>query len=489
MPASLRTSRESLLGLAFGVAIGLCGLVVIGLDTRFAVYGVIGLVGCALLPPIVRRIGSVEAFLFFVMVLSLQLDVAMAFAYQQKIAGPYGFLVSPILLAAAALLLFRLATAARGLAPRLVVDRRLVAWLVVFGLAGMVSVLNAPSRRLVAFGVFEIMTLGLIAIAAVDQCARPGGLAIVQRGLVATLVVQSVLILVSFTTGVQISPSHGVASDYGWAEDNRFAGTLNTPSAAATMLVVCLLLLVARLTGGTAAQRRTLASWVIGLGSFALLLTKTRTAWIGMAFGSAGIVWSLARRGELRTRRLLMMMLVGVMSLAVALPLIAQRFSAEHADDWQIRWRLVQVAAAMIEDHPLIGIGLNTATHQLVEYVSHTGVSGWTFIVHNQFLLVWAETGIFGIAAFVAFFWLGLRAASSVLRTDQPEARVNGAWLFWSLLALAWALNMDHVSGTATYKLVFLMLGAALGAARCEAAAGTSTARMVPPGTARRRAA
>jgi len=66
---------------------------------------------------------------------------------------------------------------------------------------------------------------------------------------------------------------------------------------------------------------------------------------------------------------------------------------------------------------------------------------------------------------------------------------VNGAWLFWSLLALAWALNMDHVSGTATYKLVFLMLGAALGAARCEAAAGTSTARMVPPGTARRRAA
>jgi O-antigen ligase len=209
-----------------------------------------------------------------------------------------------------------------------------------------------------------------------------------------------------------------------------------------------------------------------------------------MAFGAAGVIWTLARRGELRTRRLLMLVLVGVVSLVAALPLIATRFSAAHADDWQIRWRLVQVAFAMIHDHPLIGIGLNTATHQLVEYVSHTGLSGWMFIVHNQFLLVWAETGIVGISAFVAFFWLGLQAASRVKRSERPEAGVDGAWLFWSMLTLAWALNMDHVSGTATYKLVFLMLGATLGAARCVAAGETSAAQTVAqPGPVPRRAA
>src|SRR5262249_13762275 len=158
-------------------------------------------------------------------------------------------------------------------------------------------------KRLVAFGLFEIMTLGLIAMAAVDQCARPGGVAIVQRGLVVALVVQSLLIVVSFTTGVQVSPSHGVRGEgYGWAIDNRFSGTLNTPSAAATMLVVCLLLLVARLASGTTGRGRSLAWWAVALGSFALLLTKTRTAWVGMVVGSAGLVWTLARSGELRTR-------------------------------------------------------------------------------------------------------------------------------------------------------------------------------------------
>jgi O-antigen ligase len=278
--------------------------------------------------------------------------------------------------------------------------------------------------------------------------------------------------------------------DYGWATDSRFSGTLNTPSAAATMLVVCLLLLVARLAAGAAGRRRTLASWEIALGAFVLLLTKTRTAWIGMTVGSAGLVWTLARRGELRTRRLLILGLVGVASLLAAFPLIAPRLAASHADDWQIRWGLVQVASAMIADHPLIGIGLNTATHQLHEYVSRVGLTGWTFIVHNQFLLVWAETGILGITAFVALFWLGLRAAQHLSRADDAEARTSGAWLYWSLLALVWALNMDHVSGTPTYKLVFLLLGASLGAARCQATRGMrAAAGPRPAGAVPRRAA
>jgi putative inorganic carbon (HCO3(-)) transporter len=456
------------LGLGLGLVFGFAMLYIFGEETRFAVYGLGALIGLAFLPGLVRRVGSLERLLFAAFVLSLQFDVATAYKFRPfKPAGPYGILISPTLVLAAALLALRVVLAARRLGPPLRLDGRMVRWIGLMILAGVLSSISTVDRQLVLFGLFELFTVGLIAAVAMDQCGSIDGLRLVQRLLAWSLLIQSVLIVIGFATGVQISLSHGMrGEDYGWAASGRFAGTLNTPSVASTMLVICLLGALTRLYQRTTAAERIWLYVQFGLGSFALLLTQTRTAWIGLVLGGAGVLQAAVRRRELSASRLLSLAgLVLIMFLA-AWPFIAHRVEEHHSDDAEVRWRLVKVAVEMIKAHPLAGVGLNTATTQVRDYAARAGAEGWVFIVHNQFLLVWVETGIFGFLAFIWLFRLALQAAGRLKRSVDQELRNAGLWLFWSFITLIWALNMDHVSGAATYKLVFFLFGVAAGVAR-----------------------
>jgi O-antigen ligase len=300
----------------------------------------------------------------------------------------------------------------------------------------------------------------------------------VQRLLGWTLVLQSLLIVLGFATGTQVSLSAGTrGADYGWAASGRFAGTLNTPSAAGTMLFVCLIAAVTRLYQPATDRERLWVWFQIGLGSFALLLTQTRSAWIGLILGAGGVLAAAVRRGDLSQRRLLQLGAAAVAVFVAAWPFVAARVTETHSDDAEVRWNLVRVAAEMILSHPLVGIGLNTATHQVPAYAAKAGVGGWVFIVHNQFLLVWAETGLLGLLGFLGVFRAGLRGGSRLKREADLELRNAGLWLFWSLVALVWALNMDHVSGAPTYKLVFFVIGVSGGIARLAAEPPAPTPR------------
>src|SRR5262249_30268717 len=330
---------------------------------------------------------------------------------------------------AALIFVLRVLLSARRLGPRLSIDRRLVRWTGMLFLAGVLSTVNTPDRQLVSFGLFEILTVGLIAAITADQCRTRDGLRIVQRMLSWTLVIQSILIIVSFSTGVQISLSHGVrGDDYGWAQVGRFAGTLNTPSAAGTMLVVCLLGALTRLYQPGDARERLWLSVQLGLGSFALLLTQTRTAWIGLILGGMGVLGAAVRRGELRPQRLIALAVGAMVSFLAAWPFIASRVEANHSDDAEIRWRLITIAKAMIKDHPFAGIGLNTGTSQVYTYAAKVGAEGWVFIVHNQFLLAWAEMGILGILASAWLFRVALQGAGRLKRSHDVELRNAGLW-------------------------------------------------------------
>jgi len=264
---------------------------------------------------------------------------------------------------------------------------------------------------------------------------------------------------------------------------HRFAGTLNTPSAAGTMLVVCLIGALTRIYQDVGGRERSWLYLQLGLGSFALLLTQTRTAWIGFILGGAGVLVAAVRRGELRAGRLIALGGGAVMAVLCAWPFIANRVEANHSDAADVRWRLITIAREMIKAHPFAGIGLNTATSQVYAYAAKAGTEGWVFIVHNQFLLAWAEMGILGILATIWLFRIALQAASKLKRSPDPELRNTGLWLFWSLIALIWALNMDHVAGAPTYKLVFFVFGVAVGAARLVTAADEVTLK-TPPGAA-----
>jgi O-antigen ligase len=448
-------------GAAPVVALGL------GLETRYIVYGALALVLAAVLPYIVFATGPLDRLLWVGFVLSLQLELAWAPISSGfgKVAGPYGVLISPTLLAGLSIVAVRWLQGVFGSGERLQVERGFAIAALCFLASGLLSFVKTTSLRLSGFGTFEIVSLILTAIVACDQCSRRGGIVILRKGLFTLLLAQSVIILTEQVTGIQISLAHGINRSYSWGGGDlgRFAGTFGAPSVAATYITVALLFLFSRLFSEERATRATRLWWLFGIGFLALLASRTRSAWIALAIGLVGLGWRSYRSGTISRRVVGRLLVAALLAFVIAWPLVSKRLAEDHEGSAETRGNLVAVAMAMIKANPVSGVGLNTATSRVNLYAAAAGVGGWVFIVHNQFLLVAAETGIPGLIAFLFVIGVGIKAARRCMRSDDTLIRETGAVLFWSLMSMLWAFNLDHVSGCMTYFLIWFLIGAACG--------------------------
>ena len=138
-------------------------------------------------------------------------------------------------------------------------------------------------------------------------------------------------------------------------------------------------------------------------GAIALILTGSRGAWMG-AFISFIIFGTVSfRRGWLQLRILTISVAIGILiSLAFYTP-IYQRVFGDDAGSATGRIPQYQVAFQIIRDHPIFGVGANNYPAIQQSYLGlnpNNTVFRWA--VHNKYLLVWAETGFFGLLFFYA---------------------------------------------------------------------------------------
>jgi O-antigen ligase len=55
----------------------------------------------------------------------------------------------------------------------------------------------------------------------------------------------------------------------------------------------------------------------------------------------------------------------------------------------------------MIQNHPFIGVGINNFGIVLPRYLTSELRGEWLYIVHNQYLLTFSETGVVGLVIFI----------------------------------------------------------------------------------------
>lgn len=330
-------------------------------------------------------------------------------------------------------------------------------------LAGVLSMVNTPNKRFTVFGLWELGSLALIALAAGNWAATRDGLRLMRATLLFALFTQSTIILLENVSGVSFSMQEGVTGEGHW-ESARFAGTLVVPSVSATFIVIGLLFTLGRLFSTEVSRHRRWLVGLLALGLLVLLISLTRSAWIAFLLGGTGLGWYLLRHGTLRILDVQRILVILAIAILCAWPALSGRLAANHSADADARWNLIVIAMEMIKAHPLFGVGLNNATTVLRDYAAIAGLSSvWIFIVHNQFLLVAAETGLFGLFAFLLLFKVGLTSAYRAMRSDEVLVRDTGAVVFWCLVALVWALNLDHVSSAMTYVFVWFLIGMATG--------------------------
>ncbi|PZR98679.1 MAG: hypothetical protein DLM69_08385 [Candidatus Chloroheliales bacterium] len=168
----------------------------------------------------------------------------------------------------------------------------------------------------------------------------------------------------------------------------------------------------------------------------AVILSESRGAWVGLTFGSLGMVVALGRRAVAPLIALGIIVLLGVAAYqANALPeALVQRAQSitdnvrifdphglvPNPDNFSIIERMAQWYAAwgMFQSNPTLGVGIGNYTHVYDMF----NVEGWPYSqghAHNYYLNISAEAGLVGLFGYLVWLGTALREAARAVRRTR----------------------------------------------------------------------
>ena len=207
---------------------------------------------------------------------------------------------------------------------------------------------------------------------------------------------------------------------------------------------------------GLAAFEAMAASFLLGFYAFAKkvyikvgILLVVATCWYSLLFsfsrgGYLGLLVGLVTVGLLKTRWLLVVVVVLVVGWQTLLPVAVQeriKMTTEDAEEGQQfdsstqqRLELWSDAMDLFKRNPITGAGFDT--------YSHLGRVGNFRDTHNYYIKVLAEMGVVGLLLFLALLWKLLRAGTKLFfHAQDPFWRGIGLG-FTALLVSALIMNL-----------------------------------------------
>jgi O-antigen ligase len=213
------------------------------------------------------------------------------------------------------------------------------------------------------------------------------------------------------------------------------------------------------LVAATQIQKRTWVYVVTFLFSVALVCTFSRSAWIAAALGLliSGVSlwrasWTLDDKLRIIKTGLVILVSVGLVGIGVRDILFVRvsgdaRLEQKSTDE---RMGAIRNAWSLIQNHPVLGSGPNTAIKVLDE-------AGLGIVPpHLTFVLILLETGILGALGLILLlgYWIRLRGAQVILSLFilLPLALFDHyLWSLWAgqcllMLAMVYSLTKDEKS-------------------------------------------
>jgi len=254
----------------------------------------------------------------------------------------------------------------------------------------------------------------------------------------------------------------------------RFGGTVGSPNTAAAFLAlflpVCLALAVA--PAGRGLRRLGMAAFALGL--VALVTTLGRGGWVSTLVGIGVFVIVANRRRWPGTTALAGPLAVMVLLVAVLGGAVATRLSADDNGAAASRIPLLELAATMARDHPLLGVGANNEAVAAEPYRTRDVASRWDYTVHNTYALVLVETGAGGLLAFAAFLAGGIaNGRRAMAQPDDPVPAILAAGLTAGLAGVMVNMLSEPLNGRSSLQGLVLVV-ALLTAMAATARAGTA---------------
>ncbi|MFH1186651.1 MAG: O-antigen ligase family protein [Candidatus Levyibacteriota bacterium] len=187
----------------------------------------------------------------------------------------------------------------------------------------------------------------------------------------------------------------------------RAYGTFPHPNVLAGFLVVFMAVILTSMTKEKGA--RLFYYWTaLVVGTLALFLTLSRTSIIVWVFAMIFILLLKKGFGK-KTNLALILTIILILSFFLLSPLLL-RFTHITFEDPSIYDRriLFDAGVAMFFKNPVLGVGFNNFLVNLPVFIKNISLH-FLQPVHNIYLLILVETGIFGFLAFLSLLFLTFR--------------------------------------------------------------------------------
>jgi O-antigen ligase len=279
-----------------------------------------------------------------------------------------------------------------------------------FIMACVLSTINSVAGILTLYQVVMFSKILLLYyIVAVNAIETEEDLKYVVMFLTISLMFQGALGCAQFATGYELdvfSTGQKVGGLFSrvkdWGTLRRVFGTqLGRPNSYASFLVPLLLFNSAILLG---VKQNTKLRWTACvLGFLGLLFSFSRGGWLSCFGGAIAFVVYLVKTRVKLPKVAYFAAVAGLIGLIIFLPLLKTRLTADDNNAAGSRIPLLKLATNMIREYPLIGVGANTFANVIRRHVTADLRGLFLYQVHNQYLLVFAETGVVGL---LCFLWL-----------------------------------------------------------------------------------
>jgi O-antigen ligase len=205
---------------------------------------------------------------------------------------------------------------------------------------------------------------------------------------------------------------------------------------------------------------KALALAAILLAAPAIVLTGTRGAVLTVGISSLLFAWFTWRRGWLPRRAVVLGLSLAILAAAPLAKLVWARVVQGDGGSAIARVHLSKIAVAIIQDHLLFGVGAGNCYRAMLPYANSGEFRAeWLYTIHSKFLLVWVETGLFGLLAFLSFLFTMLGKGWAAWHSDERLIAILSLAFAVTLLGQLPHMAMDVFNSRPQVQMLWCCAG------------------------------
>lgn len=462
LPLARVAGRPAVLAIAVGLGFG---IYTVGLATLSSHWAPL-LAVVAMVPSIGVVVGDVRRLLLLALVFDVPFSIGRHLYYNldaAKLGSLGGLGISVTTLAIPMLYAMwignALARRGNGMRPWL---RPAAALAIYLGFVTF-SITQASSKSLSIFEITMLLQSLLIFIYIASTVRTREDVVFIVTVLAAAVLLESLIMLATYGTG-QTFKFAGISTQLdpatmGSEPLSRVGGTVGGPNAAAAFLDLLLAPVLALALSQVRRAYRLIAAGAFVFGTIALMLTQSRGGWIAVGVSCAIVIGYAWFRGWIPGMAPVLVIAGAAIAIYFLRNEILARFLSDDSGSADSRIPLIRLAFHMIAQHPFFGVGANNFGINIQNYATPEFNADWLYTVHNRFVLIWAEDGIFALVAFVTFLLGALRNGWRCRRITDQALSMLSVGLMAGVLGQMIHMMVDILNGRQQVQLLMIVAG------------------------------